>query len=178
MGRNKIPDGWLDYAPIKDVITETRIVPFKSPLRIQKFEADKLRKHKWTVSDVLCKVPDLKLVIDLTCKDPGYYEPVEFLEKGVDFVKLKCPGQIIPPPEIIQQFLDCVDKFFHEHRNGVVGVHCTHGVNRTGYVICRYLMERRGYATQEALDKFLEMRGYALERENYIQELRYLGETA
>lgn len=179
--RNKsriVPDGWLDYAPIKDVITETRIVPFKSPLPVQKFETDQLMEHKWTPSDVMCRVPDLGLVIDLTYKAPGYYEPVEFLENGVDYIKLKCPGHISPPPEIIQLFLDSVDNFFREHPNGVVGVHCTHGVNRTGYMICRYLIERRGYSAQEALDKFLEMRGYALERENYIQELKGLRQAA
>jgi atypical dual specificity phosphatase len=25
-----------------------------------------------------------------------------------------------------------------------LGVHCTHGLNRTGYLICRYMVEKLG----------------------------------
>lgn len=38
--------------------------------------------------------------------------------------------------------------FFSE---SVVGVHCTHGLNRTGYMVCRYMRDRLGIPAKEAI---------------------------
>ena len=35
--------------------------------------------------------------------------------------------------------------------DGLIGVHCTHGVNRTGYLICRYLIERLDWTPNDAI---------------------------
>ena len=35
--------------------------------------------------------------------------------------------------------------------DGLIGVHCTHGVNRTGYLICRYLIERLQWNPDKAI---------------------------
>ena len=35
--------------------------------------------------------------------------------------------------------------------DGLIGVHCTHGVNRTGYLICRYLIERLKWKPEDAI---------------------------
>ena len=69
----------------------------------------------------------------------------------------------------------------------MIGVHCTHGLNRTGYLICRFLIEEQGWTAKRALEcifeqfylfiikfffgGFAEARGYPIERENYIQTL-------
>ena len=34
---------------------------------------------------------------------------------------------------------------------GVIGVHCTHGVNRTGYMVCRYMISKLGFAPDQAI---------------------------
>ena len=40
--------------------------------------------------------------------------------------------------------------------DALIGVHCTHGVNRTGYLICRYLIEKLDWDPQKAIDgKFI-----------------------
>lgn len=166
-----LPDGWLDYSPIKNVIADINVVPFKVPLPVQKFADDSLRDHKWTPSDVMVKVPDLGLVIDLTYKYPGYYEAVEFLENGVDYKKIGCPGHVIPPEATFKEFCDTIDNFRAEHPSLIIGVHCTHGINRTGYMICRYMVERCGYTAKQAFDTFAAMRGYEVERENYKEEI-------
>ena len=36
--------------------------------------------------------------------------------------------------------------------DALIGVHCTHGVNRTGYLICRYLIEKLDWDPQKAID--------------------------
>lgn len=35
---------------------------------------------------------------------------------------------------------------------GIVAVHCTHGVNRTGYLICRYLIDVLGWSPDRAIE--------------------------
>lgn len=176
-GKNKhIPDGWLDYEPIKDVIKDIKVVPFKVPLPAFRFDDSFMRRHKWTPSDVMHHVPNLGLVIDLTFKDPCYYQPLEFLENGVDYMKIGCPGHVIPPEELFFKFCDTIDTFHEQHPDLVIGIHCTHGVNRTGYMICRYMVERRGFTADDALRMFAEIRGYEVERQNYREKI-YCSQT-
>ncbi|KAI4498739.1 hypothetical protein M0802_006206 [Mischocyttarus mexicanus] len=61
----------------------------------------------------------------------------------------------------------------------VIGVHCTHGINRTGYLICRYLVEKLGWKSEDALQAFEEARGYPIYRDEYIAAISKLshGET-
>lgn len=33
----------------------------------------------------------------------------------------------------------------------LIGVHCTHGLNRTGYMVCRYMVETLGFTALEAI---------------------------
>ena len=38
-------------------------------------------------------------------------------------------------------------------------LHCKHGIHRTGYVLCWWLVARRGWDLDEALDRFERVRG-------------------
>lgn len=68
----------------------------------------------------------------------------------------------------------------------LIGVHCTHGINRTGYLIARYLIDQCDWSSHAALDgehlpyprrlismfaAFEKARGYPIERGNYVQSL-------
>ena len=33
----------------------------------------------------------------------------------------------------------------------MIGVHCTHGVNRTGYMVCCYMISKLGFAPDQAI---------------------------
>ena len=35
--------------------------------------------------------------------------------------------------------------------DALIGLHCTHGVNRTGYLICRYLIEKLKWNPDDAI---------------------------
>lgn len=169
--REKVPDRWLEYEPINNIQCDVKIVPFKTPLHLFQFHDNLMQEHKWTPVDVMERVPNLGLVIDLTYKTPCYYNPLDFLENGVGHEKILCEGHVIPPDSIFHKFCDTVDAFLCENPDLIVGVHCTHGVNRTGYMICRYLVEKRGYTAENALKEFALMRGYPLERDNYKDHL-------
>ena len=53
----------------------------------------------------------------------------------------------------------------------LIGVHCTHGFNRTGYLITNYLVQSRGYKIHHALDEFSKSRPCGIYRQNYIDIL-------
>nr|XP_034974527.1 RNA/RNP complex-1-interacting phosphatase isoform X2 [Zootoca vivipara] len=54
----------------------------------------------------------------------------------------------------------------------LIGVHCTHGLNRTGYLVCRYLIDVEGMEPNMAIELFNRCRGHSIERKNYIEALR------
>ena len=58
----------------------------------------------------------------------------------VHFGKIMCPGHEIPNDALVQEFQNSVHNYFYDYPDPslVIGVHCTHGVNRTGYMIARY----------------------------------------
>ena len=43
---------------------------------------------------------------------------------------------------------------FKTHKNDVIAVHCTHGFNRTGYLIAAYLYQEVGLGIEEAVEAF------------------------
>lgn len=46
--------------------------------------------------------------------------------------------------------------FFCLGQRKLIGVHCTHGLNRTGYFICRYLIQKMGLTPADAIQgKFM-----------------------
>ena len=53
-----------------------------------------------------------------------------------------------------------------------IGVHCTHGINRTGYLVCRYMIQRLGWIPEEAIAAFGAARGHPIERANYLADLK------
>ncbi|XP_075975545.1 uncharacterized protein LOC142976176 isoform X2 [Anticarsia gemmatalis] len=80
------------------------------------------------------------------------------------------PGRIIPPENKVTEFMDAVDEFLKKEES-LIGIHCTHGLNRTGYMVCRYMRDRLGVPAKDAIKKFEKARGYQIERQNYIADL-------
>lgn len=115
----------------------------------------------------------LGMVIDLTFTTK-YYTALEFRDQGVRHEKIFTEGHNVPNDDVVYRFFDTLESFFRQcqDENQVVGVHCTHGVNRTGYVVCRYMIERLGFNPDNALAVYHESRGYPIERENYIEDLQ------
>lgn len=74
----------------------------------------------------------LGLWIDLT-NTKRFYNREEIEGKDCRYVKLQCRGHgETPSPEQTRSFIDIVDDFINERPIDLIGVHCTHGFNRTG----------------------------------------------
>ncbi|XP_041476552.1 RNA/RNP complex-1-interacting phosphatase-like [Lytechinus variegatus] len=177
---NKIPDRWMNYEPFGDVIKGTNILPLKVPLR-KKLVFRLREKDKFTPDALLDKLDKMNyklgLLIDLTATT-RYYNPQIFIDRDVQYVKIFTQGHVVPSPEVIEKFTTAMSSFkeSNKDKDTIIGVHCTHGVNRTGYLICRYLIEHEGFKPEDALKAFKDARGYPVERQNYINDLLHLND--
>ncbi|VDK43417.1 unnamed protein product [Anisakis simplex] len=189
---------WCQYRPFGKIVDGTRFVAFKTPLRDDFFRYHrrnlKQEDHfeaKTLLNSVSFLMQSLSfysfvanwmhkdgrrigLVIDLTATE-RYYDGQEWLNEGVKYVKIKCMGHSAHnQADNIEKFFEVVTSYLNENANNdlLIGVHCTHGLNRTGYMICRYLIEVLGWEPQTAIRQFELSRGYKIEREQYVQSLR------
>ncbi|XP_066598527.1 RNA/RNP complex-1-interacting phosphatase-like isoform X2 [Prorops nasuta] len=121
---------------------------------------------------LLKEFPRLKCIVDLT-NTTRYYNPVEITKAGLTYHKLMIPGKQLPPEHHVKQFFKIVETFLSSHRgDDIIGVHCTHGLNRTGYLICRYLIQQLNWDPEDAIKAFGAARGYEIERKEYTDKLR------
>lgn len=122
------------------------------------------------------KLPQLKTVIDLTNTYRYYNADVEFRAKSVDHVKILVEGRgIIPPASQILRFFDAIDAHLEknkDNKDALIGVHCTHGLNRTGFFVCRWMVDRLKLDPEDAIARFNEARGHNIERQNLLDNIR------
>ncbi|XP_023937971.2 RNA/RNP complex-1-interacting phosphatase homolog [Bicyclus anynana] len=170
MGSKSIPDRWIPYKACGKVIEGTRIICFKVPLRRVVQTAVVSPNEIWDIKTLLKAIPKLRAVIDLT-NTARYYDAQELKSAGILHTKLLMPGRIIPPATTVTQFFNAVDTYLEVDNDSLIGVHCTHGLNRTGYMVCRYMRDRLGIPAAEAIKRFEEARGYKIERNNYIADI-------
>lgn len=170
-----IPDRWLDYQAVGKRIPGTRFIAFKVPLKltlISHLSSCDVFGH-WDLLDALQKEhQELGLIIDLTFTT-RYYK-AEDVPESLLCVKLFTAGHEVPSDATILSFKRAVRWFLRENTDNdkLIGVHCTHGLNRTGYLICRYLIDVDGVDPLEAIELFNSSRGHAIERQNYLEDLQ------
>ncbi|XP_067388427.1 RNA/RNP complex-1-interacting phosphatase [Emydura macquarii macquarii] len=173
--KTRVPDRWTDYLPLGQRMPGTRFIAFKVPLR-KSFEWRLAPKDRFSPFDLLKKIREQKeelgMIIDLTYTT-RYYGPEE-LPKTLFYSKILTVGHEVPDNETILKFKCAVKEFLWENRDNdkLIGVHCTHGLNRTGYLVCRYLIDVEGMEPNAAIDLFNRSRGHPMERKNYIEDLQ------
>ncbi|XP_077354544.1 RNA/RNP complex-1-interacting phosphatase isoform X2 [Festucalex cinctus] len=172
--KNGIPDRWLDYTAVGKRLGGTRFVAFKVPLKqsLNRRLAPAQAFGPWELLDaVRADRQQLGLVVDLTFTT-RYYGPQD-VPSSLRHVKIPTAGHVVPADDAILAFKRAVRRFLRDNRRNdkLIGVHCTHGLNRTGYLICRYLIDVDGMDPAEAIKLFNSCRGHDIERENYIHDL-------
>lgn len=97
--------------------------------------------------------PEIYAVIDIGSDTPSY-DPLEF--KRIKYVKYKTESKVIPDNITIVKFVEIVDKLMKDRDNikQYIVVHCHYGQNRTGFLICCYLIEKLGWNVNEAIEAF------------------------
>ncbi|XP_058645375.1 RNA/RNP complex-1-interacting phosphatase isoform X2 [Onychostoma macrolepis] len=173
--KNTVPDRWTDYTTVGKRIPGTRFIAFKVPLK-QSFRYHLAQSEAFGPFDLVHLLEkegqELGLIIDLTFTT-RYYK-VEDLPNTLYHLKIFTAGHEVPNDATILKFKKAVRHFLRDNENNdkLIGVHCTHGLNRTGYLICRYLIDVDGMNPQKAINLFNESRGHSIERQNYLDDLR------
>ncbi|XP_048784284.1 RNA/RNP complex-1-interacting phosphatase [Lagopus muta] len=174
-GRSRVPERWTDYVPLGRRLPGTRFIAFKVPLR-KSFNQNLHPEERFSPYDLIEKIKEQKeelgLIIDLTYTT-RYYGPEE-LPATLRYSKILTMGHEIPNNQTIFQFKCVVENFLRDNKDNdkLIGVHCTHGLNRTGYLVCRYLIDVEGMEPNAAIELFNRARGHPIERMNYIEDLR------
>ncbi|XP_030375410.1 RNA/RNP complex-1-interacting phosphatase homolog [Scaptodrosophila lebanonensis] len=174
MGKN-IPVRWLDYSPIGERIFGTRFIAFKVPLLPEVNNLVREEQLRLDPEMLVKRVPNLGLIIDLTNTN-RYYNGEDFKKHNVEHKKLMIPGKQTPSPTLAKTFRNYVKEFLNNNKDNdkLIGVHCTHGVNRTGYLICYFMVTELRMSPTEAMQKFAAARGHQIERINYTDALQKL----
>ncbi|XP_017020147.1 RNA/RNP complex-1-interacting phosphatase homolog isoform X2 [Drosophila kikkawai] len=169
-----IPDRWLNYNPIGERVPGTRFIAFKVPLH-ENVNARVEEKLRLAPESLMESVPNLGLIIDLTNTN-RYYHPNAFAANDVRHQKLMIPGKQTPPRALAEKFCGFVADFLASNADNdkLIGVHCTHGVNRTGYLICYFMITMMKKSPKEAIETFAAARGHEIERQNYMSSLKDL----
>lgn len=99
-------------------------------------------------------------MIDLT-NTTRYYPLSDWTKEGIGHVKIRCKGRdSVPDDESVQKFCNEVLDFCSQRSNAkkYIRVHCTHGHNRTGYMIVHFLVRAELLSVTEATNKFAQAR--------------------
>ena len=75
------------------------------------------------------------------------------------------------PKEVKEFFVNLVEKFVRENPTELIGVHCTHGFNRTGFLICCYMIEKLDYSVDMAVALFAQARPPGIYKQDYLNDL-------
>uniref|UniRef100_A0AC35FDR6 Tyrosine specific protein phosphatases domain-containing protein n=1 Tax=Panagrolaimus sp. PS1159 TaxID=55785 RepID=A0AC35FDR6_9BILA len=172
----RFPQNWQNVIPISgEVVENTRFIIFKTPV-----DAEcglRVRKEKqFTTRDLLFQFvqrgQELGLIINLSFST-RYYDPAVF-DCITEHKHIPCPpAGYTRREDIVKKFLSTVDTFLNNHKddNLLIGIHCSDGINRSGYLVCRYLIDRLHMGSDAALDAFEKARGHTIERGSCIQAL-------
>jgi protein-tyrosine phosphatase len=102
-------------------------------------------------------------VIDISHGVNPAYDPASFYHTPVTYHKYPTAAKIPPTEEDVGGFINIVKKCLaiskeEGFENAEICVHCHYGFNRSGFVICCWLIEVEGYGVKEALEAFREAR--------------------
>ncbi|KAK9281057.1 hypothetical protein L1049_003950 [Liquidambar formosana] len=170
---NSIPPGWLDCPAYGQEIGP--IVPSKVPLgeSFNQYINGKTYFPKQVIHQQRLLGRELGLVIDLT-NTSRYYPVSDWTEGGIDYVKIKCKGRdSVPDDASVDKFVAEAMRFCsrQSHSKKYILVHCTHGHNRTGYMIVHFLVRTESISVTEAIDKFARARFPGIYKQDYIDAL-------
>jgi len=151
---------------ISQIIPNTNFIAFKTPLSEELF-AQSSYDERFKVSDIL-DATGIKMWINLVGQHRRF-DSAEIIAQNVEYFEMQVEGGgMIPSEMTVVQFINKVKSAPPGTR---IGVHCSHGLNRTGYFICRYMMDELGIEAEEAIRLFETARGTAIRKKSLTQHL-------
>ncbi len=169
-----LPERWLQCPRKASDLIENLFLAFKTPLD-ERFNEQVPIQFRFT-PDLLFQLvksnrQKLGLWVDLT-KTNRFYDKKIVEANQCKYIKLECDGHDGPPnAEQTKTFVELCKLFVSKEPLSSIGVHCTHGFNRTGFMIVSYLVECYDYSVDIAIKYFARVRPPGIYKDKYIREL-------
>lgn len=177
-GSGLIPNRWLQCPRKATRLLVDKFLAFKTPLS-EKFD-DQVPEHcrfppKMLFTSMKSYKVRIGLWIDLT-NTSRFYDPETvkhaYDDKEVKYVKLSCKGRGETPSEDqTRLFVNMCRQFLSNNPLDAVGVHCTHGFNRTGFLLVSYMIEEMNWGVEAAIQEFAQVRPPGIYKQDYLEEL-------
>ena len=111
------------------------------------------------------------MVIDLT-NSYRFYDKKEVERGGCRYVKIACKGfEERPTPEAVNEFIQVVQTFNRSFPQQIICVHCTHGFNRSGFMIVSFLCNVKQLDLETSINTFAKARAPGIYKEDYLTDL-------
>ena len=175
-GGLELPRGWLECRAGGDAALDI-FVPVKTPLD-KRWNALVPEEKRHTPASVIRNVEEklqkpVGLMIDLT-NGNRYYKAEDVQRCGVRYEKIRCAGHgESPSPESVDYFHTIVLTWRQTNPEKLVVVHCTHGHNRTGFMIVHHLIRASTTTVRvaDAVYRFSKLRSPGIYKRGYLEDL-------
>jgi pimeloyl-ACP methyl ester carboxylesterase/protein-tyrosine phosphatase len=156
---------WQAVRPVSDPIANT-FRAMKTLREVDERHAPKIVAQEW--KGKICAVVDIS-------HDNPVYDPKGLEEGGIEYYKFPTVSKQPPMKDEVKAFMELVDRIkLHceeQGKEGLVGVHCHYGFNRTGFFLVCYMVERLGWKLEDAIQEFGEKRPPGIRHSHFIDEL-------
>ncbi|CAI5757958.1 unnamed protein product [Candida verbasci] len=169
---------WLNIKPISSNIINPRTNEI-APLLGMKTLREGDPTHSPNIVESLFygdvgTIPDIKgnliAIIDISADIPPY-TPKSF--KQITYYKCATVSKVVPDQTAIRRFIQLVNDILSNNsiEKSLIGVHCHYGFNRTGFLICCYLIEVLGWKVHEAIEAFKAAKAPGIKHPHFIDAL-------
>lgn len=112
----------------------------------------------------------LVAIVDISADIPPY-SPKLFAH--VKYHKCATVSKVAPDHNAIRRFIQLIDDILSENTEPtpLIAVHCHYGFNRTGFLICCYLIERLGWTVREAVEGFKAAKLPGIKHPHFVDAL-------
>ncbi|EGW35044.1 uncharacterized protein SPAPADRAFT_58177 [Spathaspora passalidarum NRRL Y-27907] len=113
---------------------------------------------------------NLIAIIDISADIPPY-SPKSF--NVIKYYKCATVSKVAPDQSAIRRFIQLVDDILSDNKaeHPLIAVHCHYGFNRTGFLVCCYLIEVLGWSVQEAVEGFKNAKPPGIKHPHFIDAL-------
>lgn len=109
-------------------------------------------------------------IVDISADIPPY-SPKSF--QHIQYYKCATVSKVVPDQVAIRRFVQLIDDILlsNTEPQPLIAVHCHYGFNRTGFLICCYLIEKLGWLVHEAVDGFKQAKSPGIKHPHFIDAL-------
>lgn len=112
------------------------------------------------------KNPNIVAIVDISSDLPSY-NPQNL--QRIKYFKMPTVSKFIPDSSNIREFITLIDEILEDRTDSDrVVVHCHYGFNRTGFLICCYLIEKLGWEIDDAILAFKLAREPGIKHPHFI----------